>query len=866
MKLPCIISFQFAFTLTCFGQVINPLSAIEQTKAVYLSTDSVLVPASVQYQHPGSLRKLLLGSNYRAEWSTPVRLKVFDLNKEMGGLKITELGGGKQTLSATMIDKTGKEWKLRTVDKDAAGLIPENFRHSVAESIIQDMISASHPYAPLAIPALSQAAHVPSSSYRFYFIADDPSFGEYRKLFANKVCILEEKDATTDNSETKNTSKVMSNMQSKNDYQVDQRAVLTARMLDILIADFDRHSDQWRWGVRNSGKKKIYYPVPRDRDQAFFYSNGLVPRYLSWKRLPVIQGFRENIPNINWLGYSARDFDRFFLDGLEKKEWTEVISDMQANITDGVIEHAVQQLPPEVYELSGAEIISKLKSRRKLLLKEGLKYHDFLAKRVNITGSNENEIFRLSDDNGGLLVEVFANDEASPVLIYSRHFDSDVTKELRLYGLDGNDRFEINTNAQRRIKLRLLGGPGNDMYDLQGTNRKHIYDYPGEHNSIINEKNTNKHLSGDSAVNQFNYLEYRYTDKHRFPYFTAGYNADDGILVGLGFELETYGFKKEPFATNNNLSFLYAPSNQAYQIKYRGAFTDALGKVDLLPRFEFQNPALFNFFGLGNETEKQSGKDMFYYRTRFKYISADVLGSIHATKTLTITAGPGAYHYWNTQDDNLGKIIENPEVVGLDSSNIYTIKTYLGGRISLTLNNITDKIFPTNGVDWTTELQHLQGISEHSNPFTVLRSDLTLYKGWLKNDRLVSLIRFGGGHILSNNFEYFQALNLGANNYLRGFRKNRFSGRSLAYNSIELRYKLADIHSYILPGAVGVIGFNDIGRVWLQNEQSHKWHHSYGGGLYYLPFNLLIIGATVGVSTEETLFNISLGTKLNLIF
>lgn len=865
MKLLNIILL-LALALTSLGQGNNRLSAIEQTKPVYIGTDSVLVPASVQYQQPGSLRKLLLGSNYRTEWSVPVKLKVFDLNKEMGGFKITELGGGKQTLSATLIDKTGKEWKLRTVDKDAAGLIPENFRHSVAESVIQDMISASHPYAPLAIPILSQAASIPSSSFRFYFVADDPSFGEYRKLFANKVCILEEKDATDDNSETKNTAKVMSNMAAKNDYAIDQRAVLTARMLDILIADFDRHSDQWRWGVRNAGKRKIYYPVPRDRDQAFFYSDGLVPKYLSWKRLPVIQGFRENIPNINWLGYSARDFDRFFLNGLEKKEWSEIITDFQANVTDSVIRRAVQQLPPEVYEISGDEIISTLKSRRTLMFKEGMKYHDFLAKRVNIVGSNENEVFKLSDDNGALLVEVFANDEDNPRLIYSRHFDGDITRELRLYGLNGDDRFEMNTNTQKRIKLRILGGTGNDRYDLHGRNRKHIYDYSGEQNSIDNEKNTNKHLSNDSTINQFNYLEYRYTQMHRFPYFTAGYNADDGILVGLGLEVETYGFKKEPFATNNNLSFLYAPGNQAYQVKYRGAFTDVLGKVDLLPRFEFQNPALFNFFGLGNETEKQPDKDMFYYRTRFKYISADVLASIHPTKTLTISAGPGTYHYWNAQDDNIGKIIENPEVIGLDSTSVYTIKTYLGGRANITLNNITNKAFPTNGVDWTTEFQHLHGISITSSPLTVLRSDLALYKGWLKNDRLVSVIRLGGGHILSDNFEYFQALNLGANNYLRGFRKNRFSGRSAAYNNIKLRYKLADIHSYILPGTIGIIGFNDIGRVWLSNETSQKWHHSYGGGLYYLPFNLLIVGATVGVSTEETLFNISLGTKLNLIF
>jgi hemolysin activation/secretion protein len=125
----------------------------------------------------------------------------------------------------------------------------------------------------------------------------------------------------------------------------------------------------------------------------------------------------------------------------------------------------------------------------------------------------------------------------------------------------------------------------------------------------------------------------------------------------------------------------------------------------------------------------------------------------------------------------------------------------------------------------------------------------------------------GGGHIFSKNFEYFQALTLGSQNYLRGFRKNRFAGSSTMYGSVELRFKLTDIKSYILPGAFGIIGFNDIGRVWLKNESSGRWHDAYGGGIYFIPYQLFIMSATIGFSKEEkNLFNFSVGTKLNLSF
>jgi hypothetical protein len=77
---------------------------------------------------------------------------------------------------------------------------------------------------------------------------------------------------------------------------------------------------------------------------------------------------------------------------------------------------------------------------------------------------------------------------------------------------------------------------------------------------------------------------------------------------------------------------------------------------------------------------------------------------------------------------------------------------------------------------------------------------------------------------------------------------------------------LFDSKSYIFPGQVGVIAFNDIGRVWYRGEQSKKWHYVPGVGFYYNPFNLIIVSGTIGFSSEETVFNFSIGTRFNLTF
>ena len=53
---------------------------------------------------------------------------------------------------------------------------------------------------------------------------------------------------------------------------------------------------------------------------------------------------------------------------------------------------------------------------------------------------------------------------------------------------------------------------------------------------------------------------------------------------------------------------------------------------------------------------------------------------------------------------------------------------------------------------------------------------------------MIAVFRTGFGHIFSKHFEYFQALNLGSNNYIRGFRIERRPGapRTTLDRTIEL--------------------------------------------------------------------------------
>ncbi len=834
--------------------------------------DSATMAANKDYADVSGFKRLMLGNNYRKEWATPVTLKVFDVTKEHGGLKIEGLGGGKQTHSLHLKDTAGVKWTLRSLNKDPQKAIPENFRNTAAADVIQDMISAANPYGALPVPVLASALGIVHATPQYFIVPDDHSLHEYRPVFANTMCMLEEQDPTLDGSKGKSTSKVFNKLRDNDDHKVDQRTFLKARMLDFLIADYDRHENQWKWGSIDTGRQKIYYPIPHDRDQALFYSDGLVMKWATFRRLPFLKGFRSGIPRVTWLGYVGRYMDRTYLNELDASEWQATLAEFKSELTDSVIYASIKTLPPEIAKLDSSSITGKLKSRRDLIPEKGMVYYKFLSKRVNILGSNKNEYFHVSQSGDDLMVNVYARKKKgdTSMLMYSRLFDPKVTKEIRMYGFNGDDLFRVDDNVVSKIKIRIIGAPGNDTFDIKGRVRNYIYDLNTEDNAVLADNKTRYRMSSNPEVNNYNEKEKNYTE-WRFPHIELGYNAEDGPLGGVGIRERTFNFRKEPYSTDQRLSTLFAISDNAYQIKYAGIFNDIFHKTDIAANGEFINPTLNNFFGFGNNTKKMQGTDIHYYRVRFTDLDGSVLlRKRYFQNLLSIGIGPAFYYYndryQNQNKKEAGPVMIHPSIVGLDSATVYSEKSYAGGKISLNINNLNAELFPTRGIDWKTDFTTMDGLNTNSNAITKLESNMAVYASLTDPANVVAVFHLGGGHIFSNHYEYFQALTLGDDSYLRGFLKNRFAGSSDAYADIELRVKLCDVRSYVMPGALGVVGFNDVGRVWVKGEYSKTWHDGFGTGLYYTPFNMMIVSTTIAFSDESTLFNFTIGAKINLIF
>jgi hypothetical protein len=496
-----------------------------------------------------------------------------------------------------------------------------------------------------------------------------------------------------------------------------------------------------------------------------------------------------------------------------------------------------------------------------------LKYYDFLAKQVTITGSNKTELFKVYNEGKDVRVQVLAHEgKDSGSIMYNRLFDPNKTKEIRLYGLRGNDKFDVTANTTNKTFLRIIGGKGDDTFHINGNIKNYVYDLSTEKNYLDKGKSTRNRFSTHTDINNYDFTDqYEYNIFH-FPRINIGYNADDGFMFGGGLWYRRYGFRKSPFSSEQRLSTLFAVGQKAMQVKYRGLFVDVFPKTDLVANAEIMSPALHNFFGFGNNTRINKDSTIKYYRARYKDIAADLMFRYKVASVFSVFAGPSFYRYWNEHAKNKDYILSKPSLIGLDSTDVYSVKAYAGGKAGFLIYNLNNELFPTRGINWLTTYTQLEPLNKNSARLSKLESDMTVYASMSFPAKWVTVLRLGAGRIFSDSLEYFQALTLGANNYLRGFRKNRFSGDALAYASLEFRIKLFDSKSYVLPGQFGLVAFNDVGRVWLKGENSHKWHDAYGGGFYYVPYNMVLVSATVGFSSEERLVNFTLGTKLNLTF
>ena len=595
-------------------------SALAQTTVVKdapLIKGTTVVIAGKEYKRSG-YHNFFWGDHYRKEWTLPVRVNNFYLDTAKGGLTPTETGGGRQTKTLRLKNKLGKEYVLRSIDKNFGQALPDEARGTFMSNIARDQASIGHPYGAIIIPPLAEAAGIYHTNPVIVFVPEQPALGNYNKDYANQLYLFEERPdenqedvASFGNSVNLiGSEKLLEHIWEDNDNHVDQTSFVRARLFDMVIGDWGRHPDNWRWAKFEDGKKNIYRPVPRDRDQAFTKIDGFYPSLAGWVYKPF-QGFDKTIKDVPGWDKHARPLDRLFLTDLTKEEWIKQATIIQQALTDSLISSSVRLLPPEIFAISGNSIIETIRSRRDHLQQYAIDYYNNLSQRFDLAGTHDRELFtvdRIDRKETKVEISKITKDGEVKAPYYSRVLNSKETRELRIYSLETSDKIIVKGKDDHNpMKIRVIDPEATDSVLFEG---KDLQNEVVIHRGKKYEYDTTHQKKYNFSLRPFiSSSRYQVFDRNPLKSFPR-----TGLKVIATFTYIPKPWEKEEYETSHHLCFNYGILRNAFNFGYIGRWGRLFGTWDFVIKARMDAPAVENFFGVGNET-KLINKTINFYRT-----------------------------------------------------------------------------------------------------------------------------------------------------------------------------------------------------------------------------------------------------------
>jgi len=804
----------------------------------------------------------LWGARYRDYFSKPVLAKTVNLDTLYGGLKPVRKGGGTQSRSLRLEAKNGAQYVMRAVKKSATQYIQaslfddqyvdDQFDETAAEALLKDVFTGSHPYAPLAIGELSDAAGVYHLNPKLYYIPKQNALMGYNNEFGNELYLLEEhaseghpslagKNFTGD---IVSTLDVIEEIHSDEDVVIDQENYVRARLFDMLIGDWDRHQDQWRWLEFKENGKKVYRALPRDRDQAFSKMSDGAILTAAINLLPaarILRQYDEDLKDVKGINVEPFPLDKTFIIDVDKSVWDAQVRYIQQHVTDDVIDKSFAEMPKEVQDESIDRIKYLLKSRRKNLQDISDRYYKVVNKLAIVTGTNKDDYFSIKAYKDGS-VEVSTlrkKDDTIKDQFHHRVYNPKETKEIWIYGLDDTDTFEM-FNKSRKIKIKLIGGQNNDEYIIPHGKNVVIYDYKSKKNTLDNVKSANIKLTDRYKTNVYNYKKFKNNTNQIIP--VIGANPDDGLKIGVSNTYTTYGFERNPFTTQHHINAAYYFATNGYEVLYQGEFANVIGGLNFRLEAGFQSPNYsLNFFGYGNKTANNDD-DLGLDYNRVKVRSVGIAPSM-VWKSRRSSVTFGAYYESVEVNDTDNRFVqENNNIL---PSYVFDEVQFAGVKTSFSYSNYDNKAYPTVGLRFSMLAGYSANLDVNSRQYGYFIPALGIAHKLNHSGRLVLASNIKAHLNIGDDYEFYQAATIGGIDGLRGFRNQRFTGKTSFYQNTDLRYSFSNIKTPLIPIKLGLYGSFDYGRVWFTENEGSKWHNSYGGGMFINGAEL--ISANLGV-------------------
>jgi hypothetical protein len=318
------------------------------------------------------------------------------------------------------------------------------------------------------------------------------------------------------------------------------------------------------------------------------------------------------------------------------------------------------------------------------------------------------------------------------------------------------------------------------------------------------------------------------------------------------------GFQRNPFSQQHRVAFGYYFATQSFDVDYEGEFANIFGNWNFLIGGHFKNANFSeNYFGFGNETLNPEyefdGFDMDYNRVRIGGYGASIGFKKDSPygSTWQFKAMYDAIEVEGTDGRFISESIPPP--TELDEA-----KNFVTAEGTYKYESYDNKVNPSRGMDFTLVAGGTQNIEDSDRVFGYVKPQIVFYNALTRNRKLVLKTDVRGQFNIGNNFEFYQGAQLGSDTGLRGYRNERFTGRSAAVGGADLRYSFNKFRTALTPVQIGVFGGYDVGRVWVPNDTSDVFHSSYGGGFWVNTADLLSASFNLFTGDEGLRFTFGL--------
>lgn len=813
-------------------------------EAQTVPAESTVVVVAGEYYAAGEATRRLLGEDYRELWTLPVEVPVLDLDAFAGGLHVSHRGGGHQTKVLHLRNVEGREFVFRSVDKSPDLLGEPALQNTIISRIVQDQVSSLHPAGAAVVSSLLQAVDVPAPDPVLVVMPDDPALGEFREEFAGVLGWVEERpnEISVEGAEDPlpgfggyariiSTERLLERTEEEIDERVDARKFLTARLVDILVGDWDRHYDQWRWAADERDGVIYWVPIPRDRDYAFVRYEG----YLLSLARQAIRNVTRFEPEIHLAGLtlSSRDMDRRFLGKLGAAEWDSTVAFVQRSLSDSVIAAAVQEMPEEYVRADGERLESMLRSRREGLTEAARDFYAELAFAAEVHATDEEDLAvveRVADDVVEVRLYPREPGEGVPAgePYFRRVYYGAETNEIRIFLKGGDDRAEVRGVVGSSLAVRIIGGGGDDvMVDYSrvasGRTLTAFYDARGD-NRFVRGSGTRvdtREYEPPARVWQVSGEQPRDWGKSHSITPALDYRGTEGPIVGGGPVYTRYGFRHWPYAYRLGALARIGLRSLNPAVDLFGDFRRANSFYG--GGFLFQATQLENrrFYGFGNDTRAEAEEGA--YLVAQDRISLRLYVDRRSPDGLRLSAGPVVSY-------------TNPDVA--EESPIGELPRYgnggfgqLGAWGEAELDRGGVGAFPRRGYRVRADADAFPGVWSASGPFGSVSGAAAVYLTPPLPAPVTLALRAGGEHAWGE-FPVHDAATLGGSRSLRGYGFERFAGDAAAFGNAELRAPITRA-VLIVRGTVGALAMADAGRVWFDGASPGGWHTSAGGGLWF---------------------------------